>query len=197
MCQPHFPAEADVIFLVDISLSQSFIHVEKQKNFVKDFVSKFPIGRASFQISLVTSSLEANVHFYLNNLTSEASIKEAVDEIVNEEGPTYTGKGLQKIRESVLQSHNGARMDVNTFVFVLTDGLSSQVRDTKYQADKLKSLGVEVITVAVGRQMNHKELINIASHSTRVFPVSSDDAVNVVYKAHVMDECPSMCYYFT
>ncbi|XP_053386521.1 collagen alpha-4(VI) chain-like [Mercenaria mercenaria] len=196
MCKPQFPTGADVVFLLDTSKSQDGVDFENQKQYVKDFISDFPIGPNDFQIALVTASLNAKVYFYLDSYSDDTKMMSAIDSIVFDNGPSFTGKGLLAIREQVFTAAKGARNGVYKYVLVLSDGLSSDPVDTILQADLLKKTGVDVISVAIGNQINHKELADIASLWRRVFPASSKDAVNAILKAHVMDECPD-CYHST
>lgn len=192
MCRPQFPTGGDLVFLLDASESQSSTAFEKQRKYVQDFISKFPIGQNDFKFALVTVSLNASVEFYLNTYTNVSPIITHIDSIQVEEGPSFTGKGLQVIREEIFTTTGGARLNVNKYVVVLSDGLSSNETDSILQAGLLKGIGAEVVCVAVGSQINHKELIDIASHWTKVFSISNNDARNRIYKAHVMDECSSM-----
>jgi hypothetical protein len=189
MCLPQHPTGADVIFLVDVSLSQES-NVDSNEHFITDFVSRFPIGPDGFQIALVTTAFDAHVHFHLKTYTSYPIIASEVKKsLICEQGPSFTGKGLQAIRESVITETNGARQGVPKYVIVLTDGLSSNVQDTKLQAELLKQQGVEIFVVATGRNIDHRELVDIASHWSRIFPISSTDAINAVFKKHVYEAC--------
>lgn len=190
MCKPQFPTGADVIFLLDSSTSQSNSTFFRQIQYVKKFIKEFPIAPTDFQIALVTVSTEATVHFYLSNYTTESAVINAIDDVTAEEGASFTGKGLQTIREIILDEENGARSLVPKYVLVLTDGLFSDSQDASLQASMLDDMGVEIIVIGIGQQVLHMELMNIASHWAKVFPSTNNDAVNVIFIRHVMQECP-------
>ncbi|KAK3598970.1 hypothetical protein CHS0354_024642 [Potamilus streckersoni] len=163
---------ADVIFLVDSSISQESENFNKQLNFIKDFVQSVYIGPNYVQVSVITFSFNATVEFDLTSHQDNSSILAAIDNIEYKPGATYTGSALSAARTVLLQSK---RM-VRKYVIVLTDGMSSDILDTKYQASLLKVAGVNIVAIGIGPHILHKELIDIADG--RVFTVSNHDGLN-------------------
>ncbi|XP_053374160.1 uncharacterized protein LOC123531094 [Mercenaria mercenaria] len=183
VCTPY--TDADIAFVVDVSESEGNETFEEQKEFMKNFISKFPVGPLDYryQFSAVTFSSEPIVHFYLNDYQDNDTLLAAVDAIeMKNEGPSFTGKALQKVKDDVFSTSKGARSSVERYVIVLTDGLSSDPSDTKLQAAYLKSIGVRIYAIAVGRFVNHEELLDIATYPRHVFPMYTSDALQNLLK---------------
>lgn len=157
--------------------------LESQKTYVKNFISKFKEGPLNyrFQFSAVTYSLNATVHFHLNNYTDYTQLQSVVDKIDHiNYGPSMTGEALRVVREDVLAPGNGARLDKDTYVLLLTDGLSSDPVETLYQANQLKFSGVRLYTIGTGNQLNQKEILDVASYNSYAYPMATDDALHHV-----------------
>ena len=180
------------MFVLDTSYSEGQAFVDKQKDYIKEYLRNLPIGRSDFQISVVTFSYLPRVHFYLNTYISNMSISAAVSTIKHENGPTYLGNALQFLRDEILTLKHGAR-PVKTYVIVITDGLFTDRLAAIKNANKLKQDHVDVISVAAGGQILHNDLMKISS-SGHVFPLTSKDVLQSILISSVMLECPGMYY---
>ena len=183
VCTPY--TNADIVFLVDVSKSAGYGAFEEQKQFIKNFVSKFPIGPLDYryQFSLVTFSLESVIHFHLNSHLDISTLLDAIDVItVESDGPSFVGKALETVKNDVFDTINGARSSVEQYVIVLTDGLSSDPVDTVKQATELKLRGVKIYAIAIGPSIYHAELLDIATYHKHVFPKFTPDALQNLLK---------------
>lgn len=79
-------------------------------------------------------------------------------------------------------------------MFVLTDGLSSDQKDTRLRAKDFHGDGVHVVSVGVGAYVNHKELLDIASENKYVFTLHNTDALHDILE-NAMTGCKGMHYY--
>ena len=91
------PIPADVIFLLDSSISMTEEQFQKQLDFVANFTSHVTVGPDDFQIGVVTFSFKAHVEFYLNNYTDNADVQSAIKGITYKPGATFTNKALDKV----------------------------------------------------------------------------------------------------
>lgn len=189
MCKP---GAADIVFVLDSSYSEGQEFVDKQKGYIKGYLSTIPISKSDFQISVITFSYLPKVHFYLNTFISNTSISAAVSTIQHENGPTYLGKALQLVRDEILTSKHGFRR-VKTYVIVISDGLFSDRHDAIMNANKLKQDNIDVISVAVGAQILHNDLLKISS-TGHIFALKSKDVLQYILISRVMPECPGMYY---
>ena len=78
---------------------------------------------------------------------------------------------------------------------VLADGLSSSRADAILRSRELKNAGVEIITVEVGLQVSHEELIYIASSTDRVLSITEPDALRSIIRYRGMAECAGKYIY--
>jgi uncharacterized protein YegL len=183
VCTPY--TNADIVFVVDVSKSEGSGTFVKQKQFIKNFVSKFPIGPLDYryQFSLVTFSLEPVVQFYLDTHQDNITLLDAIDAITVESGgPSFTGKALEKVNNEVFDTAKGARGSVEHYVIVLTDGLSSDPVNTKLQALNLKARMVKIYAIAVGNSIYHAELLEMATHPKHAFPIHTPDSLQSLLK---------------
>ena len=194
VCTPY--KKADIVFVVDTSMSECNITFDEQKQYVKNFISKYRVGALNYryQFSLVTYSFQPTVHFYFNTYDNDNDILAAIDHLsVDCGGASLTGRALKKVREDVFQSANGVRSeaDVERFVIILTDGLSSDPNVVIQEASALKYDGVKFYAVGSGVSIRHDELLGIATFNHFVFPMGTDDCLQTLLK-HTMFGCESM-----
>ncbi|XP_053375140.1 fibropellin-3-like [Mercenaria mercenaria] len=99
------PTPADVVFVLDSSVSMTEKEFKKQLEFIANFSSKVPIGPRDFQISMVTFSFHAHVEFYLNQYTDNSSLIDAVMNITYKPGSTRTDEGLKAAKAVFSMGH--------------------------------------------------------------------------------------------
>ena len=185
MCTPW--KKADIVFVLDTSISEGHGAFDKQKQYMKNFISKYQIGPPNnrYQFSVVTYSLQATVYFYFNMYNTNKDLENALDMMtVDCDGPSFTGNALKKVRQDVFQTKNGARDqdDVGYYVILLTDGLSSDPMDVVHEANLLKAKGVKIFSVAIGVSVRHEELLEIFTFKDYVFQVSTEDSLQALLK---------------
>ncbi|XP_052248051.1 von Willebrand factor A domain-containing protein 2-like isoform X2 [Dreissena polymorpha] len=181
ICQPTM---ADVIFLLDSSVSQSRDQFIRQLDFVTQFIDHVVVGKENFQFAVVTFSFEAKVEIRLADFIDNVTLKEAVRNIPFRPGGTFTHKGLQTVSELVA-NYSSARPfnhSARRYVVLLTDGMSINRAETKRVAESLKQQIFKLIAIGVGPEVSHRELLDIASLGDKrtpnyVFAVSNFDAL--------------------
>ncbi|XP_060605528.1 transmembrane cell adhesion receptor mua-3-like [Ruditapes philippinarum] len=188
------PTPADVVFVLDSSLSMSEQEFTKQLEFVANFSSKVPIGPRDFQISVVTFSTDANVEFYLNQYKDNVSLHDAIMNVNYKYGITRTDKGLEKVRTEVFSPKHGIERRINgtqasKFVYVLTDGMSTYIMKTKEKANDLRSIVDTIAAIGIGTEVSHQELIDIASDPSFVYSVKNFNSLYTVLKRLVHFDC--------
>ncbi|KAJ8257560.1 hypothetical protein GJAV_G00186960 [Gymnothorax javanicus] len=153
-------AAADMVLLVDGSWSIGRGNFKRVRDFLEALVTPFNIGRDRVQIALSQYSRDPRTEWQLNNFTSRDQLLEAVRNFRYKGGNTFTGQALMHVLEQNLKEEAGARLDTPRFLILLTDGKSQD--DAIAAADKLKSAGVELITVGV-KNADEAELRQVAS----------------------------------
>ncbi|XP_069138671.1 collagen alpha-4(VI) chain-like [Argopecten irradians] len=106
-------------------------------------------------------------------------LQKAIGRIPHLLGSTHTGVALRKLRE---REFTKARKNVTKIAVVLTDGVSSDRKETELQAELLKKTGVFVFAVGIGDNPNITELRNIGSEPSDqfVFSVAGYDVLNEI-----------------
>ncbi|KAL3856723.1 hypothetical protein ACJMK2_011446 [Sinanodonta woodiana] len=178
------PQPADMIFLLDSSVSQTELNFMKQLEFVSNFTDHVLIGPNDTQISVIAFSSDAIVEFDLTTHNNNISLKKAIQNIKFNPGITRTDKALQKAKEVAVSARqrrrpNGKRARV--FVFVITDGMSTYREKTKQEAINLKKFSPDgIAAIGIGKQVSHQELRDIATSSSSspyVFSVDNFDSL--------------------
>ncbi|KAK3587077.1 hypothetical protein CHS0354_014950 [Potamilus streckersoni] len=165
---------ADIVFLVDSSVSQGRDNFNKQLDFIKEFVKSVYIGPTFVQVSVITFSFHARVEFNLTKYLENQTLLDAIDQIQYNPGSTNTGSALRAAREEVLPDN---RTNVKKRIIILTDGMSSDKREMKIQAQLLKDAGVHIVAIGIGSEVLHEELLEMASDYRDVFTVSTFDGL--------------------
>ncbi|XP_060067325.1 collagen alpha-4(VI) chain-like [Ylistrum balloti] len=179
---PCFNRVADIVFLLDSSNSEGAQNFELQKNFVRNFVTKFvpKLGVDGVQISLV--SFESNIHnaFDLNEYENATDILDAIQNITFTPGNTLTENALKFVREHSFTNTSGDRPEANNILVVLTDGQSTDRNQTEAEANALHNTDTKVITIGIGAGVDDTELNEIASQPDLVFTVPDFNALSTI-----------------
>ncbi|XP_052257153.1 collagen alpha-4(VI) chain-like [Dreissena polymorpha] len=186
MCSPY--KIADIVFIMDVSVSQNETTFVEQKNFVKYFIAQFPLGPDHFQFSLILYASEPHAVFNLSNMYDNYTIIDAVDNATipdDKRGATFTGKALAFVKDNSFATTNGGRADVDRYVILLTDGMSSASLDTANQAKllRLSYPNVRIKSIGSGDIVFHTELLEISTYPLNVFPLHGNDSVRSVQKS--------------
>uniref|UniRef100_A0A674KHC5 VWFA domain-containing protein n=1 Tax=Terrapene triunguis TaxID=2587831 RepID=A0A674KHC5_9SAUR len=159
--------QADLIFLIDGSLSISARNFSAMKTFTKEIVDSFIIAQDKVQVGVVQYSKDPQKEIYLNEFHSDTAIKERIDSIVQLKTSTFTGKGLRFVK-SFFETAKGGRkkQGVLQSLVVITNGQSNDVVDEA--AIALRNDGIHVFAIGLGIP-NSFELLRIAGDARRVY----------------------------
>ena len=91
------PTPADIVFILDSSLSMQEQQFRQQLQFVSNFTDHVHVGPHDLQISVIKFSTEAWVEFYLNDHPDNETLKDAIQKIKFKAGATLTDKGLNLV----------------------------------------------------------------------------------------------------
>ncbi|KAJ8308221.1 hypothetical protein KUTeg_013095, partial [Tegillarca granosa] len=187
--------EADILFLLDSSGSESRTNFEKQLDFVKNFTKQFQIGLSNVQIGIGTFGTNFTERIKLNQYTNQQSLISAISNIPYRGGSTHTDLALKYARTQAFSSFNGGRPGSLKIVVVMTDGQSSSPTQTATEANLLHRVGgVKVIAVGVGVSVDKRELDKIGSDSNHVFTVADFNSLNSI-KAELTYAACQTCGY--
>ena len=160
---------------MDSSRSVRINGFRKSKEFIKNVVRRFKISSEGTHVGLIRFSTQATKIFGFEEYFSQSEVEDAIDKMTYRRGGTNTEKALNMARNDLfLEKPEGtSRPNIPRFVVLLTDGMSVDPKVTIKEAELLKQKGVFITVVAVGRSVNKRELINIASSPRNVINVAS------------------------
>jgi uncharacterized protein YegL len=148
ICQPSV---ADIVFVLDSSISQTEDQFKQQLQFVEKFIDHIIIGDNNLHVGLVTYSTEAHKDIKLNQYQDNAELKEAVRKVQYKPGATFTDKGLRAALEVFWMVSHIRPYDkvAKRFVFLLTDGLSTNKAETERAAVAVKAAVDRVLAIGM------------------------------------------------
>ena len=154
--------KADIAFALDDSGSIG------KANFVKeiDFVSKVVAGlnlNGESRVAAETYSNSPNVKFYLDDYTTQYAVTNALS-FYYTGGTTNTASAIDTMRTDIFTSGRGDRSDVPNIGVVITDGRSNDRSATILAASNARKQDMTLITVGVGPNLDHSELLAVASY---------------------------------
>uniref|UniRef100_A0A8B9DX88 Collagen alpha-6(VI) chain n=1 Tax=Anser cygnoides TaxID=8845 RepID=A0A8B9DX88_ANSCY len=153
---------ADVVFLVDTSISVAQENFQKVIKFLSSLVSSLDIGHDAIQVGLAQYSDETYQVFLLNQYLSKTDVLEQIGNLPYKGGETYTGRALDFVSTTYFNESAGSRAKVYVpqLMILITSGESSD--EVELPAKKLRDRGISIYVVGVGVQ-NTSELQQIAS----------------------------------
>ena len=173
-CSPN----VDVAFLVDSSGSISSRNYRKVKTFVANLAAKFNISPRGSRAAVVLYSTSASTVIKFTDFTSSQSFTSAVQSLEHQRGFTRIDLALQRAYYDLFNRRATSRYDVPKLAFVLTDGEQTQSPGAiplKRASRFLKDVGVRLITIGIGSNVNKNELKTIASSDKDVITADTFD----------------------
>ena len=164
-------SEIELGFVVDGSSSVQAYgekNFQMMKNFTKSLILSFNVSSGVTRVGFIVYSTNSTVAFTLDQYSSSNEVAEAIDSISYRGGGTYTGKALYEAANN-LYNHTTVRGNVTKILVVVTDGVSTD--SVAQPAALLNYNGVLVYVVAIGHNVDHTQLTEIAQGQTEhVFP---------------------------
>ncbi|XP_063406481.1 von Willebrand factor A domain-containing protein 2-like [Mytilus trossulus] len=190
------PGHADITFVVDSSSSQE-TDINRTVEFISKFVNKLPMGPNDYQFSVITYGFTAQVLFDFNDFSSKLDILHALKQIHGIHSPTYTKVALSKAVELAKSTTSGSRLtNASHYIILLYDGLSSDRHDAENYAISLNQHPVyqqpikSIMTVAVGRSVDHSEMVMLSNKPELTFDLLHfDDIYNKLLKDTAHKDC--------
>jgi hypothetical protein len=128
----------------------------------------FEIEKNVTRIGLLTYASNVRREFYLNEYHTKRDVLSAINRVRQMRGyATHTNKALKFMREKMFSTVNGARENVARIGIVLTDGQSSNMLMTVWEASKAKRVNVNLFSIGIGSRINTRELKMMASRPAK------------------------------
>ncbi|KAI8510944.1 hypothetical protein Bbelb_118600 [Branchiostoma belcheri] len=187
------PPLVDLVFLLDSSESLRTSGFEDAKTFVLNVVNYFTLGPDDTRVSVVTySNIDAQVtRIKLNNNYTRVELLNEIRNIPYDRGHTFTGLGLDHVRNNSFLEENGRRNSTLDFLIVITDDESED--SVSGPAQSVRDMGITVFAVGVGEEsdISQATLETIAGDPSRVFRLKDHDFL--VQDAQVAPVRESIC----
>lgn len=97
-------------------------------------------------MAFVTYNTLAKLHFTFDKHSALSDIEKDISSVRFTEGITSTGDALKLVRKKVLSA---GRKDAAKVLFLVTDGQTNNGADPLVEAQKIKDIGVWIITVGI------------------------------------------------
>ncbi|XP_029648870.1 collagen alpha-1(XII) chain [Octopus sinensis] len=182
---------ADIVFLLDASASIWGPDFKKQTKFVEDVVSMFQISPDMTQVGVLTYSHDVNLEFPLNRHKTKQGLVRAIQRIPHRPGfATNTALGIKYMRNNMFTKKQGARENVVRVAIVMTDGKSSNILLTLWQASRARrSAHINIFSIGIGDGIHKRELQGIAGNRHHAFTVDNYAALGSIREILAIETC--------
>ncbi|XP_046581537.1 cartilage matrix protein-like [Haliotis rubra] len=177
---------ADVVFVLDSSVSLRETDYDAQLDFVQKLVVTFAVGPQNIRVGMMTFGTDMRLDFNLKEHQTKEGLKAAISRVsyLGERQGTNTGEALQYARSKMFEKENGGRDNAAKVIILITDGYSHNLDKTLWEASMAHSDGIEVFAIGVGG-MDDRELRGVGSEpkDKHVFRVDNFNALPHIQKA--------------
>ena len=151
----------DIVFAVDGSRRVDETMFGKMKKLIKASLKSYNISAPETIVALVQFGGDTEIKLTLNQGTNLGTVEKSVNELARVGGPRRMNKALRVIRKDIFDSLK--RNDAQRVVVLFTTGKNSGdgTGELPSVARDLRSRGVEVIVVVVGKENDLKEIESI------------------------------------
>ncbi|XP_076465498.1 collagen alpha-1(XII) chain-like [Babylonia areolata] len=167
---------ADVYFVLDTASGASPAALSAGKRYLRQLAELFPLKRSGQRVGIVTYGSFPFTSTSLGTPTSLHLLQQAVSITPRVGGSRRTAQALKYLRQKAF-SPRVARPHVAHVVILLTNGFSSDAKQTAQEASALRKQGVILYTVSTSSTSGHVdkgELEEMASRPTEEFVFSAD-----------------------
>ncbi|KAH3692696.1 hypothetical protein DPMN_193850 [Dreissena polymorpha] len=176
---PH-GCDRDIVFVLDDSGSVGRANFLQGLGFIKEIVQQLTIGPANAMTGLVAYSTHAYPMWHLNEILTKQQLLLNLSSVPYQGGITRTNEALKLARTTMLTSQHGDRPNNKNVVIVFTDGDSNDKQDTISEANNLRTVSDDVISIVIGSGINIAELNALATDSHHVFDVHSYNSLQSI-----------------
>ena len=151
----------DIVFAVDGSRRVDETMFGKMKKLIKALLKSYNISAPQTNVALVQFGGDTEIKLSLNQGTNLGTVEKSVNELARVGGPRRMNKALRVIRRDIFDSLK--RNDAQRVVVLFTTGKNSGdgTGELPSGSRDLRSQGVEVIVVVIGKEIDLKEIESI------------------------------------
>ena len=173
----------DLVFVIDASGSLEEINHYWPiiLNYLRTITERFPVSPGNVNIGAICYSNDAVIVWNLNEGVRKADVLSLIDTIDYKGGRTNIAAGLELAHTTMFSRELGDRDYAPNMILLVSDGVANErERDTQTQAAAARAKGIEIVTVGVGDNIDHVELIGIASRDEYFLTISNVDRLEEI-----------------
>lgn len=184
-----------MVFVLDSSGSIGNNNWNKLRNFCKTVVSNFTYGDFGIRVGVVIFGNHATIQFHLNSYDTKQDVLNAIDRLPWKDQKTNTAAGLKAMTREMFVREKGDRGSVPNVGILIADGKSNEdTGSTIPLAREAKTMGITMISLGIGSEVDFNELNKIASESAKtgqrfVFNVTDFNALPAIKSNLVAAAC--------
>ncbi|XP_051864788.1 LOW QUALITY PROTEIN: collagen alpha-3(VI) chain-like [Pristis pectinata] len=172
--------QRDIVFLIDGSNNVGNAYFPILRDFIRNIIETFDIGRDGVQVAVVQYSSDASTAFYLNSYNTKSDILTHVSGLRLKGGRALnTGAAMDYVLQNIFIKASGSRIEerVPQILIVVTAGRSDD--DIRPSAEALARGGI--LTIAIGVSKAQVEEINrIAFSRQTAFQVNDFNTLSTI-----------------
>lgn len=163
----------DVVFAVDASEQVTDKIMNQMREFLLASTDAYSVSPSETHVGLVQFSDNGKTVLRLDRGVNVDAVKAAVSQLQRQGGSRRTDNALRYIDNDVLSSSGGSRFGADKVLVILTTGKTSLdgASEVSRMAGNLKSSGVQIIVVGLGKDVDPTEIDTIASGGNKVIVV--------------------------
>ena len=156
--------------MLDGSASIPQSEFDSYKSFIVRLIAFFGVSDSASRVGFISFSDKAKLVFRLGQLIAYSQFRRELANLRQLGGSSRLDLGMQ-IASTMFDSKNGGRPGIPKVLFVVTDGIQSNVgsRIPLELANSLRNQGVLIIAISAGQRIDFKVLRDIAGDETRTF----------------------------
>ncbi|XP_043921565.1 collagen alpha-6(VI) chain-like [Protopterus annectens] len=173
---------ADIIFVVDTSTSITPEEFVTMKRFMESVVNDTEVGENKVKFGAVLYSDSPKVSFTLRDFTSKSQVREAILNLEQQRGSTYTAAALNYTKQYFGMQYGGRKQrNIPQILMVITDGEATDKYDVPAVSRSVREAGINIYAVGV-REANQDELEIMAGAKEKVFYVKDFKKLSEIHK---------------
>lgn len=175
--------KADILFLVDGSTSINEEEFKKMTTFMESVVNKTTVGLDHTRFGIVVYSDEPTTDFFLKNSYSKQAVINALANMKQPEGSTYTSKALKFCLQFFGAQYGGRKaLKVPQILMVITDGDATDHHGLKPASDELRTNGITVFSIGIREAVIEQLETMAGGDKSKVFYVDNYDGLKDLHE---------------
>lgn len=162
------------------SIDDKFGSIQK---FMESVVNQTTVGKDLTRFGVILFADNPQTIFNLRDYTSKREVIQAIRELKQPTGSTYTGKALTHSLEDFKKEHGGrAALQVPQFLMLITDGSATIPANLEKPATALRDNGISVFAIGVEGAIETELELIAGGDSSKVFFVNDFKALETLYR---------------